>query len=87
MDDNLKGLSRRATTVLSTHNLASREEIVAFLKQGKSLLSFRNLGRKTNVEICEWLGLPEPKRTQPVIVCPQCNYVFLGPCKKNERPV
>jgi hypothetical protein len=70
------GLSCRATNCCRNANLMNRAQIMAAIKEGSfhpKIKNSRNFGWKTYLEIHKWLGMPEPKRSDPWIrICSHC---------------
>lgn len=70
----LFGLPVRAFRVCQGEGLESREQIIEAIKEGRlhpDKVNRRNYGWKSYLEIHQWLGLSEPRRTEPKR-CPHC---------------
>lgn len=74
------GLSCRSANCLSNAGLTTKDKIRAALGQmkfrhntiqfnGRTMYSF---GWKSYVEVCKWIGFPEPRRPKMIKLCPHC---------------
>ena len=61
------GLSTRATNCLINFGLTDKESVARAIKSGALypgviINRYRSYGLKTHIEICKWLGLPDPTK-------------------------
>lgn len=78
------GLSVRVHSCLRKLGIKSREEAMSAVLDGrlKALKCPRNYGRKSEIELCEWLGISVPVYPIPAqsrnAICPHCNMKIKG---------
>jgi len=83
------GLSVRASNCLNNAGLLNRKQIFEAMQAGRlhpRIVSLRNFGWKTYVEVNEWLGLTTPK-SRATRACPHCGgAIVFGTYLNLEKP-